>query len=77
MSWLGTLNIFWNSFIYRVLYVGSRNFEFIKGGDFMSWLADLAWYWWAAIIGVIAYLVYYFVEQKMKKFSRKNIKIEK
>jgi len=28
----------------------------------MEWLADLAWYWWAAIIGVIAYLVYYFVE---------------
>jgi len=28
----------------------------------MAWLADLAWYWWAAIIGVCAYLVYYFVE---------------
>jgi len=28
----------------------------------MTWLADLAWYWWAALIGVIAYLVYYFVE---------------
>jgi hypothetical protein len=26
----------------------------------MDWLADLAWYWWAAIIGVIAYLIWYF-----------------
>ena len=33
----------------------------------MSWLADLAWYWWAAIIGVIAYMIYYFVEQNIKK----------
>lgn len=28
----------------------------------MTFLADLAWYWWAAIIGACAYLVYYFVE---------------
>jgi len=28
----------------------------------MSWLADLAWYWWAAIIGAVAYMIYYFVE---------------
>jgi len=28
----------------------------------MAWLADLAWYWWAAIIGVVAYMIYYFVE---------------
>ncbi len=26
----------------------------------MDWLADLAWYWWAAIIGVIVYLIWYF-----------------
>jgi hypothetical protein len=26
----------------------------------MDWLADLAWYWWAAIIGVIIYLIWYF-----------------
>jgi len=23
-------------------------------------MADLAWYWWAAIIGAIAYLIWYF-----------------
>jgi len=28
----------------------------------MEWLSDLAWYWWAAIIGVIAYMIYYFAE---------------
>jgi len=28
----------------------------------MDWLSDLAWYWWAVIIGVIAYLIYYFAE---------------
>jgi len=28
----------------------------------MSWLADLAWYWWAALIGAVAYMIYYFVE---------------
>jgi hypothetical protein len=26
----------------------------------MDWLTNLAWYWWAAIIGVIAYLIWYF-----------------
>jgi len=26
----------------------------------MDWLSDLAWYWWAAIIAVIAYLIWYF-----------------
>ena len=26
----------------------------------MDWLSNLAWYWWAAIIGVIAYLIWYF-----------------
>ena len=25
----------------------------------MSWIADLAWYWWAAIIGVISYIVWF------------------
>ena len=39
----------------------------------MSWLADLAWYWWAAIIGVCAYMIYYFVEQnKIKKIKIKK-----
>jgi len=28
----------------------------------MDWLTDLAWYWWAAIIGAIAFLIYYFAE---------------
>jgi len=23
-------------------------------------MADLAWYWWAAIIGAIVYLIWYF-----------------
>jgi len=23
-------------------------------------MGDLAWYWWAAIIGAIAYLIWYF-----------------
>jgi len=23
-------------------------------------MAELAWYWWAAIIGAIVYLIYYF-----------------
>jgi len=23
-------------------------------------MADLAWYWWAAIIGALAYLIWYF-----------------
>jgi len=23
-------------------------------------MADLAWYWWAAIIGAVAYLIWYF-----------------
>jgi hypothetical protein len=26
----------------------------------MDWLSGLAWYWWAAIIGVIVYLIWYF-----------------
>ena len=26
----------------------------------MDWLSDLAWYWWAAIIGAIVYLIWYF-----------------
>jgi len=26
-------------------------------------MADLAWYWWAAIIGAIAYLIWYFAEE--------------
>jgi hypothetical protein len=26
----------------------------------MDWLTGLAWYWWAAIIGVIVYLIWYF-----------------
>jgi len=26
----------------------------------MSWLAELAWYWWAAAIGAIMYLMWYF-----------------
>jgi len=25
-------------------------------------MADLAWYWWAAIIGAIAYLIWYFAD---------------
>jgi len=25
--------------------------------------SDLAWYWWAAIIGAIAYLIWYFAEE--------------
>jgi len=28
--------------------------------NIMTWLADLAWYWWAAIIGAIAYAVWFF-----------------
>jgi len=26
----------------------------------LDWLADLAWYWWAAIIAAVVYLVWYF-----------------
>jgi len=26
-------------------------------------MADLAWYWWAAIIGAVAYLVWYFASE--------------
>jgi len=26
----------------------------------MDWLTDLSWYWWVAIIGAIAYLIWYF-----------------
>jgi len=26
-------------------------------------MADLAWYWWAAIIAAIAYLIWYFAEE--------------
>jgi hypothetical protein len=25
----------------------------------MDWLTGLAWYWWAAIIGVIVYLIWF------------------
>ncbi len=28
----------------------------------LAWLADLAWYWWAAIIGAIMYAVWFFSE---------------
>jgi hypothetical protein len=28
----------------------------------MGWLSDLAWYWWAAIIAVVVYLIWYFGE---------------
>jgi len=24
----------------------------------MDWLTDLAWYWWVAIIGVVAFLIF-------------------
>jgi len=24
----------------------------------MDWLTNLAWYWWVAIIGVVAFLVF-------------------
>lgn len=27
----------------------------------LDWLADLEWYWIAAIIGAIAYMIWYFV----------------
>lgn len=30
----------------------------------MDWLADLAWYWWAAIIAVVVYLIWYFGEEE-------------
>jgi hypothetical protein len=40
-------------------YFGLRNKR--KGDEInMDWLAGLAWYWWAAIIGVIVYLMWYF-----------------
>jgi len=26
-------------------------------------MEELAWYWWAAIIGAIAYLIWYFAEE--------------
>jgi len=26
----------------------------------MDWLASLAWYWWAAAIGAIMFLMWYF-----------------
>jgi len=29
----------------------------------MDWLSDLSWYWWVAIIGAIAYLIWYFAEE--------------
>ena len=30
----------------------------VRGG--INNMADLAWYWWAAIIGAIVYLIWYF-----------------
>ena len=33
---------------------------FIKGGDLMTWLADLAQYWWVAVVGALAFVFYYF-----------------
>ena len=29
-------------------------------------MADLAWYWWAAIIGAIAYMIWYFAGEQNK-----------
>ncbi len=29
----------------------------------MDWLSDLAWYWWAAIIAVVVYLIWYLGEE--------------
>ncbi len=29
----------------------------------MDWLADLAWYWWAAIIAAVVYLIWYLGEE--------------
>lgn len=29
----------------------------------MDWLSDLAWYWWAAIIAAVVYLIWYFGEE--------------
>jgi len=32
----------------------------LKEGINMAWLTDIAWYWWALILGVVSYLIYNF-----------------